>query len=127
MIRLIARVYEAVCIFVASAAVGGGIGFAEGCIVFRHSGVNMFSLAAFCALWGQLVSLLVGPFVYYVLLRGAVSFARLAHIVLVSLAIGSAAALALGPAGWMTWVVTPLAAVGASIVPSPIPTPRERS
>jgi hypothetical protein len=72
------------------------------------------------------VSLLVGPFAYYVLLRGTISFARFAHVVVVCLAVGSAAALALGSTGWLTWVVTPVAALGASIAPSPVRTPRER-
>ena len=124
MIKLLARIYEAACVAVCSVAVGGGIGFLEGCVVFRREGASMWTLAAFAALQGMLVSLLVGPFAYYVLIRGLVSFIRFANIVLVCLVVGMATAFAFGPAGWLAWIVTPVAALGASLLPVPF-APRE--
>jgi len=119
MNRVLFRTYEAACVIACSVAAGSGVGYLEGLVVFRTDGVNMWPQAAFAALLGMLVSTLVGPLVYYVLLRGPVSFIRFANIVFVSLVVGTATAFALGPAGWLAWIVTPLAALAASVIPTP--------
>jgi hypothetical protein len=113
MRRLARTIYEVLSIATCSLATGAGVGFIEGCVAFRgHGTTNMVGLGAQAAYLGALVSLVWGPLLYYALLGRSLTFAGFAGIVFITLSIGVATAFAIG---WMTCVVTPLVALGASV------------
>lgn len=100
-------------------AFGSGIGFLQGLCAFNklHTETKL-GLCAWAALTGAGVSLLLVPILYYGLLRGVLTVEMLAEILFISLICGMISAYFLTAfldAGWLSCLVTPIAAVLVTI------------
>lgn len=103
--------WELVSVILTSGATGAGIGLFEGEVCARTSSrPYQISFAEGAGLFGGTVALVVGPFLYYVLLRRRVSFEQFAGIVACAGVIGSLGASMSELFGPIVTVVAGLAA-----------------
>ncbi|EEF60774.1 hypothetical protein [Pedosphaera parvula] len=107
--------WQIACILVFSSLLGAGFGFIQGVAAFAHLPIEQkLGLSAWAALTGIGVSVLLGPILYFGVIRNQVSLEALGQVLLIAFIIGVSTAALLGAVldgGWLSCFVTPVAVV----------------